>query len=272
MLESIRNRELNVGEMFSYSFELFKKNIKPILFIMILVFFPISIILSIVHIQTQPLAEILGLSVFTPNYEDYAPIMKELWLYYGITLLLNIAVEPLGIIAIAVVTKERVYGQEIHYKEALLHAISKGGTIILVGIVCMIGVGAGTLLLVIPGIFLGNLWCFYLYAIGIRNKEKLDSLNYSMDLVRGKWWFTFWITIILSVIVNVGSYCISAILSAGSDYFFVQVLSYMGMYFFYAYTIVFMSVYFLNRDLLCNGRLLAQEEIDIPQEEDSKEE
>lgn len=59
---------------------------------------------------------------------------------------------------------------------------------LLTNLIAGVIIGIGTLLLIIPGIMLSVYFCFVVQAIIIREKKGLDALQYSYQLILGKWW------------------------------------------------------------------------------------
>lgn len=59
---------------------------------------------------------------------------------------------------------------------------------LLVGLIVILG----TVILIIPGIFLGVLLTFSYYSVIIDEHKVIQSLSTSYNLVRKRWWATFW--------------------------------------------------------------------------------
>jgi hypothetical protein len=59
----------------------------------------------------------------------------------------------------------------------------------------------GFMLLLLPGIYLSVALGFFLYAMVSNNCSLFDSFNYSMNLVKGRWWPTFGSTLVAIVII-----------------------------------------------------------------------
>jgi hypothetical protein len=64
-----------------------------------------------------------------------------------------------------------------------------------------LAIAVGLILLVLPGIYLSVTMGFFLYAMVSNNCSLFDSFNYSMNLVKGRWWPTFGSMLVSIVIV-----------------------------------------------------------------------
>lgn len=250
MFNELRNRELKISEIFSLSAKIFRGNLIPILFITVLIFFPISIILNIITNQIEQSINVLhGAMAINSKGFLLTNEIKRLGIYMLVMEIILVFLEPLGVIAVAKGTEKRICGEEVHYGEMILHALGNGPSIILVGILHTLFIGVASFLF-FPAIYLWIIWCFYLYAIGLRDKTGLDALRYSHSLVRGRWWYTFGIFALLIVLEFICSYGIGTICMAGTGIFFLDTLSSVLSYIVRAFVIIFITILFINRSYL----------------------
>jgi hypothetical protein len=63
--------------------------------------------------------------------------------------------------------------------------------------------GAGFLLLIVPGIYLSVRLSFVYYALMIENRSTFDALSRSWQLTQGHWWKLFWSLLVLVLAVSV---------------------------------------------------------------------
>jgi uncharacterized membrane protein len=101
-----------------------------------------------------------------------------------------------------------VCGRKDNFGEALLVGIKKIPVSFFAMVLYLIAVLLGTLLLVIPGIFLSLSLAFFMYFIVIENHSAYSAVKASNRLVSGNWWRTMVIymtpSIILLIIIIVG--------------------------------------------------------------------
>ena len=176
------HREWNWIEQLSLSFHVFAANMKAILKVLLIAFLPLSILGSVIngrmlnaYLVFQQLAEAgTGLS----NEADLINAGTQVLFHSGLTVLISLFLQPVGIIAIAKVVKQFLTEQEISFGTALGEAFSLMPAIVASGIIYGVLVFLASLLIV-PGIYLSVAWVFYLYALGLSEKRGMEALRYS---------------------------------------------------------------------------------------------
>ncbi|CAI49254.1 uncharacterized protein NP_2326A [Natronomonas pharaonis DSM 2160] len=77
------------------------------------------------------------------------------------------------------------------------------------GLLATVAIGVGTLLLVIPGLFLLVSFAFYLVVIGVEDEGPLSSLRRSWQLASGNRWRLFALILIVGIAVGLVSSVVS---------------------------------------------------------------
>lgn len=85
--------------------------------------------------------------------------------------------------------------------------------LLLLNIVTVLGIGAGLLLLIVPGVFLACAWAAAAPALVAENKGVFDAMRRSWDLTRNNRWPIFLIFLILSVAVILTAVILGALLA-----------------------------------------------------------
>ncbi|HET7444627.1 MAG TPA: hypothetical protein VFJ57_08215 [Solirubrobacterales bacterium] len=85
------------------------------------------------------------------------------------------------------------------------------------GLLAGVGIGIGTALLILPGLFLLTIWAVIAPVIVIEGSGVLDSFARSQELVRGNGWPVFWVVIIVFLISVIGSLLFGQIAAAVAD-------------------------------------------------------
>ena len=103
-----------------------------------------------------------------------------------------------------------------------------------------------TMLGIIPGVFLSVIWSFYLQAMVLDNCGGIKSLGYSREIVKGRWWRTFFYIIVFNLLSYAFSYLVSIIFSFGGiSYFMIVIekiiLSLASMIFAAARTVIYIN-------------------------------
>jgi len=161
------------------------------------------------------------------------PASAAVFVFTGIVARVLIATSPgLGVIAIAIylvavtlftgmvvsLVADVQDGRRDSSAGQLLRAASPVlGQLILVGVVAAVGIIAGFILLVIPGLILLTLWSVSAPVVVIENPGVFPALRRSRLLVRGNGWQVFAVIMIMVVLVGAAGNIIDALAaSAGT--------------------------------------------------------
>lgn len=271
VLEAIYQRELKLIEALSMAMNMWVANVKSIAKIIFILFLPISIlnVLSMNQMENS----LLALMQMAEGILPQSGYMAVSLAYLGTTLLqaaVTFFLEPVGIIAIAKIGKGYLYGNPITIKDAVGESMSCLGNVISASVPCFLAFVIGTLLFVIPAIYLGGIWAFYVYAIGLRDEKGLGALRYSKELVKGRWWRTFGSIFVAAIMASSISWILSGIYLFGTENIAIDILYYTLTYFSVAFVFMFKTVLFLNREAICLGKTMdknvAEKESILPQE------
>lgn len=107
--------------------------------------------------------------------------------------------------AIIMLANGVIVRKPIGYVAASIKALRRFIPFLIVGVLSTLIFGFGTLLLIVPGIYLIVKLLFARFAVLIEDKGIWKSLKYSFKLVKGNWWSTFLILVIyiaLHMVVN----------------------------------------------------------------------
>jgi len=176
---------MNVGEIFDHSFKLFKAQFKSYLAIMAVgtvCLIGTVIIIAAAYFAGGPTPAIVSGVVF------------------GVLLIaVNLAMAG----ALVMKISEQIFNRNISLVEAFRYGFSRALSLffgcLLMFFVCSIGF----ILLIIPGIYLATLGSFILQVILIEGKGPGGAMMRSRELVKGYWWRTFGILILLNILISV---------------------------------------------------------------------
>lgn len=262
MLDEIFKRKLALAELMTIAMHLFLANFKSICKVVFTLFLSLSIlhvlILDRVSDSVLLMTQLAQSGVTSANMPAY---VDSFILYLGNTLLqatVLLFLEPVGIIAIAKIGKGYIQGEPISVKDAIGEAMGCLWATITTGIPYWFAIFFGTLLFIIPGIYLGGIWVFYIYAIGLRGERGFGALGYSKKLVQGRWWQTFGTMVVVSIITSGMNWIFSGVYIFGADNILVMILYYTLTYFSASFMYLLMTTFFLNREHIILGKLRDQ--------------
>ncbi|GIL17535.1 MAG: hypothetical protein BroJett040_12860 [Oligoflexia bacterium] len=77
----------------------------------------------------------------------------------------------------------------------------------LLNVLIFLAVLVGVILLVIPGIYVGVAMAMSTQVFVLRKQDAVEAFKYCLQLVSGRWWKTFWILIVIGLIMLAGAIC-----------------------------------------------------------------
>ncbi|MDD4842798.1 MAG: hypothetical protein PHU31_00485 [Anaerotignum sp.] len=257
MLEEINNKEMKIIEILSITMHLFMKNFKKILIVVALIFFPISIlnVLIVERLSTSiiVLLDLIATKGLLDNMsvliEAYLDLMRNNMLLMAVSVFL----EPVGIIAIAIIVKGYLYNETIHLREAIGEAMNCLWKIIVAGLISSILIILATICFIIPGIYLGIIWTFYVYAIGLRGYKGWKALAYSKKLIDGRFWKTLGFLIVISFIAVLCNKVMGSVFYLLPKHIATDILYDVLTYFYVSFECIALTVLFMNREVVLLG-------------------
>lgn len=266
----VYSREMNAMELLSAGFRLFLDNIKGILLGILMIGLPLSIVLGIVQVQLLDLTEAIQQLAYSNPYlstQQISQMLLQLAGYYLILAAIGVFLQPILDMGFMKMTKwrleERSFQSISAYAKSMLHT----PTVILVGLVYAICIFVGSLIL-IPGIYLGVVWTFYLQCIALAKRKGVDALGHSLMLVRGRWWRTFGFVLLLGILVSACSTLVGSIFYLFPSNYVTEILSIWISYVASAFSTCVMTVLFLNRESGLFGMAALQEEEETQENQD----
>lgn len=238
--------------------------------VMLIIFLPISLLEGVLLerivsnqavLQTIQQSEALLSDVDTVVAALMQTMTNEL-IYLAVMLFL----QPVGIIAVARLTKQRLEGREISAKAAILEAIQMEPTILVSGIIWGVLVTLGSLV-IIPGIYYTVAWSLYLIAIGLSDKKGWEALKYSKTLVRGRWWRTAGVLILFGCVSMLWNSVFEMVYLFGTESAVIDTLYHFLCYFSASFVAAGKAILFLNREAVCCGKTFDPNVIDAEAEE-----
>ena len=267
----VYSRELRWNEIMIIAMRLFLENIKVIAAGTLVIGLPLSILLTLIQGRVLSLMELFqqSLESITLSPQESVTLMQQMMTNNVLLMAVTVFLEPIFVIGVAKAAKWRMEGRRFSASKAFVEAMTLEPIVVKVGIVYMILFLLGTLL-VIPAIYLGVVWCLYLYCIALGGRRSVDALGHSRVLVRSRWWRTFGFLIILAAI----SYCWNSVLSLifmlFPDNFAVNCLYTCITYLTQGFVASATAILFLNRESGLFGMSSLQEPEEVQEAEEEK--
>jgi hypothetical protein len=106
-------------------------------------------------------------------------------------------------LAVSYIVAARAEGETVTGGAAAGKALSKMPKLIVVGILALVGISVGTLLLIIPGIWLAISLSMTTHVVALEDRGVFASLTRSVQLVRGRWWETLGFVLLVGLMGSV---------------------------------------------------------------------
>jgi hypothetical protein len=158
------------------------------------------------HSFSKNLPLILGMGVLYVLWGIYvlgvATSPSDVWVEATIGYLLITLVSTIPAIAMIYRTGNRAHNREDSLKESLGVGLRKFFPFLLTSIFYALAFIGGTILLILPGIYLWLALSFYIYLLVFEDSGMSESLQRSYHLVTGNWWhsaFVFFVPVILMI-------------------------------------------------------------------------
>lgn len=275
MLEAINHKELRLTDILSIATKIFLENFPKVMIVVAFLFFPISILNAMILDRLNMGVQLIDSLNTTGAILENMPIFKEAALNFFENYLLLIAMylflEPIGVISIAKIAKKSVCGEPIQMQEIIGEAMNCLWSVIITAIPYVILIFIASMFFIIPGVYLGVIWIFYVYAIGLRQKRGWKALEYSTKLVKGKFWQTVLMILTIFLITLGWDWIFGTIKIILPQNIATDILSYTLSYIIAGFASMTITVLFMNREAVLLGEKQVKDyTVDSTADEDKK--
>lgn len=257
MLEAINNKELKVTDILSIATKLFFDNFSMVMVVVAFLFFPISILNAMItdrlNIGVQLLDSLNTTGAILENMPAFKGAALNFFENYLLLIALYLFLEPIGVISIAKIAKKSVCGEPIHMQEIIGEAMDCLWSVIITAIPYFILVFIACIFFVIPGVYLGVIWTFYVYAIGLRQKRGWKALEYSAKLTKGRFWKTVLMILTIFLIALSWDWIFGTVKLILPRHIATDILSYTLSYIVACFASMTLAVLFMNREAVLLG-------------------
>lgn len=117
--------------------------------------------------------------------------------------------------AIIKTAEDHLMGRDSNIKDALRYGLKRSWPMFAGGLAMGLAMIVGTLFLIIPGVLIYVWFVFYPQTIIIEDKGIFSSLSRSKAIVKGSWWRTFGVLLLISILTGIISQIIQLPISYG---------------------------------------------------------
>ena len=185
-----RLRPLSTGEILDVAIKICVAQWRTLLKAVLIVVVPVQIVSTILTADYTVSSFDFGAGSSKTPQET----LDELNQYIGglaISGLLQLGAVGLATAACFRAIAQSYLGESADWRESLRFATRHIPSLLLLTLLYVIGVGLGTLLFIVPGIWLYVGWAFALPVLLVEGMRGRTALGRSFALVKGRWWKTF---------------------------------------------------------------------------------
>lgn len=203
-------RELSLGEVFSKTFEVYRRDFAKYF----VLFAVVGVIVQVVTTLAMQafVRPTLPLNATPQQLSNYlAGLFGALFLLLAVIFVVNVVFSTIAEGSAIRLASEQITKGQVNFGASVRFVISKLLSIwalsIIVGIIVVLGIIA----LIVPGIILAIMFSLALPVLLIENKGVTESMGRSRQLVSHRWAKTFGTFLVLGIIVLIASLIFSAI-------------------------------------------------------------
>jgi hypothetical protein len=208
-------RPLSVGEVLDVAIKIFFRNATVLFAIVLPIVFPVQLFSSLVTTSAEPDDPFATTSATGEVTFD----LGDFWLYLtGIVVVIVLAVvaSTLATGACFKAVGDAYLGERPTPKGSLAFALRRVHSILWVTVLAGFVALLGTLACILPGIWLYVSFAVAVPALLMEGVRGRRALGRSRRLVKGRWWATFGVIVLGSILAGIVSFAITGLLEAAS--------------------------------------------------------
>ena len=199
-LDLTRPRDLNA--LIGTTFALYRRHLKTFLTIAVVVVVPDGLIVSGI-----------GLGQLTAPYQDDPAVERELFEFLVAALVTTPLITAMHVTAVMDVAR----GEAPSARRSIAAGLEAFAPVLAAMVMYVLGVIAGFILLIVPGVYLAVRWYFVTQVVVVDGRRGVEVLERSGQLVRGNWWRVLGIAIVFNLIVALLTVPIAAGVQAAAE-------------------------------------------------------
>jgi hypothetical protein len=212
-----RLRPLDVGQKLDAAIKLTTRNFKTLAGIILLLVGPVQLISFLITVSTLPDDYVAGGALgggATPDTD--ADVSAGFYIGQLIVALLGLLVYALAPAACFKAIGSAYLGEQPTIGESIRYALRRLHSILLVFLLASLAWIAGTIALIVPGIYLWVAFSLAVPALMLEGCRGTKALGRSHGLIKDHWWRSFGFLLVAYLLMGVISFMLGGILGAAS--------------------------------------------------------
>ena len=214
-----RLRPLGIGEILDVGIKIYTRNAPTLFKIVVFVVLPAQIVVNVIEASALPKGvDVSSGGSFGPSFSSNGTDTisnHDLGVFltgYAIALLIGFVAGLLAQAGCFRAIADAYLGEEVGWRSSLRYASRRLPALIVLAIASVVFTAIGFLLCIVPGIYLWGAFYVAVPVLLVEGSRPLRSLGRSRELVRGRWWGTFGVAVIGTLLVSVVSFALSGLI------------------------------------------------------------
>jgi hypothetical protein len=193
-------RPLGIGEILDVGIKIYSRNALTLFKIVVFIVLPAQILVNIVEISALPSGATLSSRNPLGPSVTVGPTVTQhdvtvFFVGYVAALLINFVASRFAQAGCFRAVADAYLGEEVGWRSSLRFALRRLPAVVWLSIISGILVILGTLLCVIPGIYLYVAFAVAVPVLLVEGAGPVRSLGRSRELVKGRWWGTLGVAV-----------------------------------------------------------------------------
>lgn len=209
-------RPLGIGEILDVGIKIYSRNWLTLFKIVVFVVLPAQILVNVIEVSALPNGyTVSGGSPFQPTAAPEPAIthheLVTVIVGFSSALLISFLAGRLAQAGCFRAVADAYLGEEVGWRSSLRFALRRLPAIVLLTILSGLLVGLGTLLCVIPGIYLFVGYSVAIPVLLVEGAGPGRALGRSRELVKGRWWGTCGVAVVGYLLVSIVSLALTGL-------------------------------------------------------------
>ena len=203
-------RPLGIGEILDVGMKIYTRNALTLFKIVAFVVLPAQILVNLVEISALPSGSTIdsgNRSADQPSISTGPTISRHDALIFLVgeiaAILINFVAGRFAQAGCFRAVADAYLGEEVGWRSSLRFALRRLPAIVSLSVLSIILVGLGTLLCVVPGIYLYVAFAVAVPVLLVEGAGPMRSLGRSRELVQGRWWGTLGVAVVGYLLVSI---------------------------------------------------------------------